>query len=360
MLHDMLLRFTREHSELEQRNLRLHGPTPARMALWPGLVALGAFGAGVAEAHGGFGGSMRDVAVVQDALAEGLMVEPVLATAMAARLLSNLAAPNDMLATLLGGEQVFVLAHAEGFDPFAPPRATAVEHGAFYRLNGRKPCLRHADVATTFLLSACLPDGQVAVFLVGADTPGLSAMPARLIDAAGAADLLLSDVAVPRAARLELAADAMDVITDALEWGLGGLCAESAALTRVANQATYAYLNLREQFGARLAQFQALQHRAADMAIAQEEATAMADMAIDALQHQPSADRSCAVLAASLACDAAGRRVAHESVQMFGGMGVSNELAVSHYARRFAAIRAQIGTTDARAARLAAVEAALP
>jgi alkylation response protein AidB-like acyl-CoA dehydrogenase len=359
MLHDMLRRFVRENSDLEHRNLRLHGPAPARMALWPGLVALGAFAAGVAEAHGGVGGSIRDVAVVQDALAEGLIVEPVLATAMAARLLSNLAAPDALLAALLGGEKLFVLAHAEGFDPFAPPLATAVPAGGGYRLNGWKPCVRHADVATTFLLSACLPDGEVAVFLVEADTPGLSATKARLIDAAGAADLLLSDAAVPLAARLELAADPMGIITDALEWGLGALCAEAAALTQIANQATYDYLNLREQFGVRLAQFQALQHRVADMAIAQEEATAMAEAAIDALQRQPSADRSCAVLAASLACDAASRRVAHESVQMFGGMGVSDELAVSHYARRFAAIRAQIGTTDARAARLTALEAAL-
>ncbi len=360
MLHDVLRRFTRENSDLERRNLRLHGPAPARMALWPALAELGAFGAGVAEAQGGFGGSMRDVAVVQDALAEGLLVEPVLATAMAARLMSQLATPNGELMALLGGETMFVLAHAEGFDPFAPPRATAVRDGSVYRLSGAKPCVRHADVATVFLLSACLPGGEVAVFLVAADAPGLSATPARLIDAAGAADLLLADVVVPLAARMAFATDGMGAIIDALEWGLGGLCAEAAALTQIANRATYDYLNLREQFGTRLAEFQALRHRAADMAIAQEEATAMAEVAIEALQQPPSADRSCAVLAASLACDAAGRRVAHESVQMFGGMGVSDELAVSHYARRLAAIRAQIGTTDARAARLTALAAALP
>lgn len=358
LLHDVLRRFAREHSDLERRNLRLHGQPPDRMALWPALAELGALGAGVAEAHGGFGGAMREVAVVQDALAPGLLVEPVLASTIAARLLSHLATPGDRLAPLVSGEQVVILAHAENFDPFVPPGATAVLVGGVYQLSGKKPCVRHADVATAFLVSACLPDGEVAVFMVKANTLGLSLTPTRLIDAAGAGDIMLSEVAVPAAARLDFACDAMSAIIDALEWGLGGLCAEAAALTQTANCATYDYLNMREQFGTKLATFQALQHRAADMAIAQEEAAAMADMVIDALQQPASAERSRAVLAASVACDAAGRRAAHESVQMFGGMGVSDELAVSHYARRLAAIRAQIGTTDARAARLTALEAA--
>ena len=361
ILHDTLRRFVRDHAELEKRQRRQRAHPPDRMALWQGLAELGALSAAVGEELGGFGGTSRDIAVVQDALAPALAVEPVLAAAISARLISHLdAEPAAKLsAALMSGERIPVLAHAEGFDPFAPPLATATPTSGLYRLRGQKPCVRHADVATELLISAVLPDGTIAVFIAPAHAPGASLTPLRLIDGAGAADLVVDDLMLDEAARLPFGDRAFASLIDALEWGLAGLCAETAALIATANTETRAYLNQREQFGTRLAQFQALAHRVADMAIAQEEATAMAETALIALQEPASAARSRIVLAASLACDAAGMRVGHEAIQMFGGMGVSDELAISHYGRRFAAIRAQIGTTDTRAARLTELEADL-
>jgi alkylation response protein AidB-like acyl-CoA dehydrogenase len=361
ILHDTLRRFLRDQADLETRHRRLHATPPDRLALWHRLAELGALGAAVPEALGGFGGTMRDVAVVQDALAPSMAVEPVLAAAIAARLLAQLdpGAAAGLSAALMAGERIFVLAHAEGFDPFAPPAATAVPAHGSWRLRARKPCVRHADVATDLLVTASLPDGTVGVFVVPTHATGLSVTKLRLIDGAGAADLEADELVLDQAARLPFGGDAFAAVTDALEWGLAGLCAETAALIATANLETCAYLNTRVQFGTRLSQFQALAHRVADMAILQEEAAGMAEAAIGAMQMAPSAARSRSVLAASLACDAAGRRVGHEAIQMFGGMGVSDELAISHYGRRLAAIRAQIGTIDARAARLTELEAEL-
>jgi len=362
LLYDALRRFVREHSDLEKRNRRLHATPPARTALWPQLAELGALGAAITEARGGFGGTGRDIGVVQDSLAPGLLVEPVLAAAMAARLIGHAALDQaaELEENIISGQRICVIAHAEGFDPFDPPNATAEPGAEGFTLHGTKPCVRHADIATDLLITARSPAGETMVFVVPATSPGLSITPTRLIDAAGAADIAMRNVQLHSGARLRLATQTQAALTDALECGLAGLCAETASLTQVANLATTEYLNTRMQFGTKLAQFQALQHRAADMAIAHEEATAMAEIALSALNEPPSDARSRTILAASLACDSAGRRVAHESIQMFGGMGVSDELIVSHYARRLAAIRSQIGTNDARAARLTALEMDLP
>ncbi|KXU33810.1 hypothetical protein A0J57_03990 [Sphingobium sp. 22B] len=360
MMQETLVRFVTAESGLEDRARRLHGPAPDRLALWAHLLELGTVAALLPEAHGGFGGTPADMAVVQAALAEGLLVEPVLACAVvAARLLQ--AAEGEQAAALLAGiasgDAIAILAHAEGFDAFAAPILAAEPDGAGgYVLSGVKPAVRHADVASHLLLSARLGD-ETALFVLPSAAEGLELASTRAIDAAGAADVILHSVRLGPEARLAFVGDALDAINDALLWGLAGLAVETAAIAAAANRETFAYLNVREQFDTKLANFQALQHKAADMAIAGEEAAAMAAHAIAVLgSGQDMAERSRCVLAASLACDAAGRTVGHGAVQLFGGMGVSDETIVSHHARRLAAIRAQIGTCEARAARLSTLE----
>jgi alkylation response protein AidB-like acyl-CoA dehydrogenase len=105
-----------------------------------------------------------------------------------------------------------------------------------------------------------------------------------------------------------------------------------------------------------LATFQALRHRAADMFIAAEEIAAAVNYAIEALSGAPGVARSAAVCAAKVVADTGGRRIGHEAVQMHGGMGVSDELNVSHYARRLAAIRSELGSADILKLRFASLQ----
>jgi alkylation response protein AidB-like acyl-CoA dehydrogenase len=357
MLADTLRRFAIDRNGFEARAHRLAASPPDRTSLWAPMAELGAVGALIPEDDGGFGGTPRDMAVVLAALAPSLPVEPLLASGVVCgRLLMR--AQDDraktLLQALIEGSAIVALAHSEGFDPFAPATLVAELQGDGYVLHGFKPAVRHGEAASVVLVSAAAPDGQ-ALFAVASDTPGLNRTGTRLIDGAGAADLRFDAVSAPSAARLELNS-AEDALADALEWGLAGLAVESAALVAAINAATFDYLATREQFGVKLASLQALQHKCADMAIAGEEAAAMAHGALTALEQPPSPARSCAVLRSSLACDAAGRLAAHGAVQLFGGMGVSDELIVSHQARRLAAIRSQVGTMDARAARLSTLE----
>jgi alkylation response protein AidB-like acyl-CoA dehydrogenase len=136
------------------------------------------------------------------------------------------------------------------------------------------------------------------------------------------------------------------VLHDALEWGLFGLAAETAGIVGALNHATFSYLNTRKQFGVPLSSFQALQHRAADMHIAAEEIAAAVDSAIESLAAPAGVIRSAVLSATKVVADLAGHRIGHEAVQMHGAMGVSDELNISHYARRLAAIRAELGGAE--------------
>jgi alkylation response protein AidB-like acyl-CoA dehydrogenase len=354
MQADSLRRVAESGNEFEKRRRRLAGPAPDWLALWKPLIEIGAIGLAFDEAHGGFGGGASDIATMMEALGPSLLVEPVVASAVTAgRVL--MASEGQPAATLIEGlivgERIPILAHAEGFDPFEAPSATARPTPGGFVLNGMKPAVRGADVASDLLVSAALPDGAVAVFIVPVDS--VRRTHSRLIDGAGMADVELERVEVASSAALHFEREAMDVLANALEWTLAALCVETAALIVATNRATFNYLGMREQFGQKLATFQALQHRAADMAMAEVEAAALASDAITALALPPSPERSKRMLLASLGGDVSGRQVGHEAVQMHGGMGVSDELIISHFARRFTAIRNQVGTADARQARVA-------
>ncbi|WP_188574820.1 acyl-CoA dehydrogenase family protein (plasmid) [Tistrella bauzanensis] len=339
------------------RRAGVSADTPSRLTAWPALLEAGAPAMAFGEAQGGCGGGPADIAAMQMALARFLPVEPLLTAAVSCGRILAAAGAAGAIEAMLDGAMIPALAHTEGFDPWQPPRLAATATATGWRLTGRKPAVRHGDVASHVLVTGRDALAGTVILLCPLTAPGIERTALRLIDGAGAADLVFIDTALPASAALLQGAAADAAIHDALDWTLAGLAVEAAALARAATDATIAYLGIREQFGRPLATFQALQHRAADMEIAATEAAAMAAAAITALDLPPKPDREQTILAASLATDTAARHCAHEAVQLHGGMGVSDELVVSHYLRRVAAIRGQAGTHDARAARLLELEA---
>lgn len=356
LLADAVARFASSANEFEARRRRLAATKPDRLAIWSDLVALGVLGAAVSEDGGGLGGKPMTLGVILESLGAALVVEPVLASSISARVIqqvTNDARRERLLSDILKGEKIIVIAHQEGGDPFAAPNLAAMKTPTGYRLTGVKPAVRHGDIADVFLVSARLAGGDVALFELPKPIAGAAVLPLRLIDDAGGADLTLENVELTEEMRLDLRRNAMEVLADALEWGLTGLMAETAGIASAVNDSTFAYLAMRKQFGVPLASFQALRHRAADMVMAAEEIGAMATAALAALDQTPSPSRSRTILSASLACDVAGRLIGHEAVQFHGGMGVSDEMSISHFARRLTAIRHQFGSGDTRRARLA-------
>lgn len=345
MFGDMLGKILDAENDFEERRRRLSLPSPDRLALWPILAGQGILGAALPEEAGGFGGTMRDLAVAMEEIGRKLVVEPVLEAALSGQLLH---AGGEDLASLISGETITVLAFEEGFDPFALPETKALAEGEAYRLHGRKPVVRHAELAHQFIATATV-DGVAAAFLFDASDPGIVLDNFRMIDGTSAAAMELSNVAARRLAE-------SDLVLAVVERAIVALAAEAVGIITALNAATFTYLGDRKQFGVPLASFQALQHRAADMFIAAEEARALTERAVDAID-SGARDRTALASAAKSLVDEAARKIGHEAVQMHGGMGVSDELDVSHYMRRLAAIRSQMGSIDFHRARYASLGA---
>ena len=349
LMEESLGRLLAEANEFEHRRKRLRAERPDRMALWPQLAEMGVMGAAFSEEHGGFGGDARTVAVVMEELGRALAVEPFLAAAViAGRVLqrwSDEAARTKAIESIIGGEAVWVLAHDAGDNPYAAPLLKVGLQNGVYAFEGVVRNVRHADVADTFLITARV-DEDVAIFAVPRDSAGLNVESYRLIDAAGGGNLHLRGLRLPASARLKFSTAVRSLLDDAIDWGVLGLAAETAGIVDASNRATFSYLMTRKQFGTVIGNFQALQHRAADMYIAQEELQSAVESAIEALGQSHGNARLVAVSAAKVIADSRGQRVGAEAVQMHGGMGVSDELNISHYHRRLVAIRAELGSAD--------------
>jgi len=346
MIADTVRRMLDNENEFEARRHRLSGAKPDRLALWPKFAELGVIDTLFEEASGGLGGTPRDAAVVLYEIGRSLAVEPYLACLVAGRILSSCgtAAAEQGIADILSGGRIIVFAHAESLDPFAFPEATATEIDNAFYLDGEKPAVRHADIADAFIVTARLArTGALGCFLVPAGARGVRVEASRLIDAASGGVLRLQAAPAQLLLQGDLAAAAS---ADALSWYVAGLAAESCGMLDSLIAATAEYLRTRKQFGVTIGSFQALQHRLADMFTAAEEARAVAETLLEQIELGSGALTQALLSAAKVTIDRAGRKIGHEAVQMHGGMGVSDELNISHYMRRLACIRAEAGGED--------------
>jgi len=351
MLADNLHRLLIESNEFSRRRARLSGPNPDRTALWPALAEQGVIAAAFDELRGGFAGDARTVAVMMSEMGAALVVEPYLATAVVAGKIldqwTETSTSQQAIDAIMTGTLICALAHNAHADPSAAPLVQAAATAGSVTLSGTVRVVRHGDVAHSFLVPARAPGGTIEFYYVNRGQPGLSIESYRLIDAAGGADLRFDDVTLPASAHMSLAVPGSDALQAAQDWGILGVAAETAGIIGALNAATFSYLMTRKQFGSILGSFQALQHRAADMWIASEELLAVVELAIEAMSGAGKQNRAAIMAAAKVVADGAGRKVGNEAVQMHGGMGVSDELIVSHYFRRLAAIRGEWGSEDA-------------
>jgi len=359
MLADNLNRFLSDSNEFGRRRSRLSGANPDRTALWPAFAEQGVIAAAFDESRGGFAGDARTVAVVMAEIGAALAIEPYLATAViAGRILNrwtDRTASQKAIDAIIAGELICVLAHNAHLDPSAEPPLRITSPSGTIGLTGTIRAVRHGDVAQSFLVPVQADADSVQFYFLDRNHPGVTIDQFRLIDSAGAADLHFDMAAVPESARMPLAHPGREALDEALDWGILGVAAEAAGIISALNSTTFSYLNTRKQFGSVLAGFQALQHRAADMWIAAEELLAVVELAIEAMSGGRAEHRAAIMAATKIVADGAGRKVGNESVQLHGGMGVSDELIVSHYFRRLAAIRGEWGSEDSHRLRVRSV-----
>jgi alkylation response protein AidB-like acyl-CoA dehydrogenase len=237
---------------------------------------------------------------------------------------------------------------------------SAAREGQHWRLSGDKSVVLDAPSADYFLVSARI-DGQVndraglGLFLVPRAAAGLRLVAYATHSAGRAADLQLSGVRVEYSARLGTPGEALGILERGVDAAVAALCAEAAGIVTALNQATLLYLKSRKQFGVPIGVFQALQHRMAEMYIAEEQIRSMAIIAAVHAEDEDTGERRRAISAAKAYIGQAARFVGQQAVQLHGAMGMVDELIVSHYFKRLTMIDMTLGDADFHLARFSDV-----
>lgn len=349
MLADTLDRFVRDKYNFESRQRIAQSTAGFSRDMWQRLAQLGALAALFDEAHGGMGGTGFDIMVVFEAIGRGLVVEPLAGALMAGRILAA-TDRGDALEKLIAGERIILLACEES-DTGAEPtriaaRAERDENG--WKLSANKAAVHQAESADAFVVAARTAGvpGDVegiSLFLVPADSQGLQLRGYPLIDGGRGAEVVLTDVRL--AADALLTHDGHSVLQQAIDCGLLALAAESLGAMEAVNAATLDYLQTRKQFGVPIGSFQALQHRMADLLLEVEQARSAVINAADKLAaDSPLRERTLA--AAKYTAGRVGTLVAEESIQLHGGIGMTWEMPLAHYAKRLVMIDHQLGDED--------------
>src|SRR5439155_8882839 len=188
------------------------------------------------------------------------------------------------------------------------------------------------------------------------EAPGVTMSAYRTLDELPAADITFSNVRITADARLSEASGALPAIEEAVDYATALIRVEAVGAIGYANDATLDYLKNREQFGVPIGSFQALQHRMVDMVIEHEQAKSMASLACAAVDAVGEVERRKRVVsAAKVRVADACRRVSQESIQLHGGMGMSDEIKISHTFRRLTMIAQQFGDADHHLERFASL-----
>jgi len=354
MLADSLNRFIAEQYGFETRDRIARSAQGYSTEIWQQFAELGVIGALFKEADGGFGGAGFDVTVVFEALGRGLVVEPLLGAVMAGEAIAAVGndAQKAVLADIVGGTTVAAFAHDEPESHYelsrVQTRATRSRDG--WVLDGAKAVVAQGEQAGVFVISARTSgavddEAGISLFLVPANTPGLKVRGCPGIDGGRVAELNFDHAKLGADALLGAVDQGFETLERAVGRGVLALCAEALGAMEAAKTATLEYLRTRKQFGMLIGSFQALQHRMADLLLEIEQARSAvinAAAAIDADR----LTRERALSAAKFSIGRIGTLVAQESIQMHGGIGMTWELPLAHFAKRLVMIDHQLGDED--------------
>ena len=349
MLLDTTRRFIAERYSFEHRNRVRASADGWSREVWTQLAELGLLAINIPEEDGGIGAGPVGTMLVGNAIGEGLLLEPFWSSAVVAThaivALGSTEQKSIWLPALASGETIAVMAHDEASSHLDAMsiETRATPRGDGWELSGRKSVIYHAPAANLLLVSARTGD-ELGVFAVSADAAGVSLSSYSTVDEQRAADLIFEKVAL--AADSRLGGDARQSLSAVLDYALAALCAEAFGAMDRLLAATISYSRSRVQFGAPIGSFQALQHRMAEMLMHLEQARSMSYLATSRCTDPDPAARSAALSAAKALMGQAARYIGQQAVQLHGGMGMTDELDVSHYFKRLLAFELRCGTTD--------------
>ena len=355
MLADSLNRFIAEQYGIETRNRTAATEQGYSTEMWEKFAELGVIGALLREEDGGFGGGGFDIAVVFEALGRGLVLEPVLGSAVLAAEAISFAGNAEQKAVLeeiAAGATIATFAHDEPNTHYelARVQTTARREGDAWVLDGVKAVVQAAEQANVFVVSARTSgevgsEDGISLFLVPQGAPGVSIRGTPTMDGGRVADVTFAGVQLSGAALLGEEGKGYATLERAVGRGILALCAEAVGAMEAAKEATLDYLRTRKQFGVPIGSFQALQHRMADLLLEIEQARSTVINAAAALELDR-ITRERALSAAKMSIGRIGTLVAEECIQLHGGIGMTWELPMAHFAKRLVLIDHQLGDED--------------
>ena len=360
-LADSIGKYLANQYGFEQRKAIVNSPSGVSDAVWATFAEMGLTAIALPEADGGFGGGAMDLMAPMEACGEALVVEPLLDNVgLAGRLVAragSAAQREALLPGLIDGSQRLAFASLEPGRRYAlaPAGTQARADGAGWVLDGDKCVVVGAASAQRLIVSADT-GGGASLFIVDPTAAGVHLNPSRTVDGQRVADVQLRGVKLGADALLGPLNGALPLIEEATDFATALLCADAVGAMKHANDATLDYLKTRKQFGVPIGGFQALQHRMVEMYIHAEQARSMAILAAAKVDDAgcSAAERRRAVSMAKVKIADAARIVSQESVQLHGGMGMTEELKVSHTFRRLTMIAQRFGDADHHLERLAA------
>ncbi len=362
LLADSVQRFVQKDYDFEARKKAVASDAGYSEKAWGVFAEMGLLGLPIPQDYGGYGGGALDLMAVMETFGEALVIEPYLATVgLGAQFVARAATKAQQKAILPAvaeGRMKLAFAHTEAASRYnlALVKTTATKNEAGWVLSGEKKIVLGAPLADKLIVSAATGKRGYSLFLVDPAAPGVEVKPYRTFDEMRAGDVALDNVQVDKKAMIGKQGAGLALVEEVVDFATALLCAEAVGVIKSTNEATLEYLKTRKQFGVTIGTFQALQHRMVDMFISGEQARSMACLAASKADAVDDADdRRRAISAAKIKIADACRHVSQESIQLHGGMGMTEEMKVSHSFRRLTMIAQQFGDADHHLERFAAI-----
>ena len=355
LLQDSVARLLGDKYGFEQRKAYSKSADGWSREVWAQFAELGLLGLPFGEDEGGFGGGPVETLLVAEQIGRSITLEPWLSTVVIGGGFLRHGASQELRSELVpqvaAGEMLLAFAQVERqsrYDLF-DVTTTAKRDGEGWVLNGRKGYVVHGDSADRLIVTARTAGGQrdhrgIGVFLVDAKGPGVERRGYRTVDGQRAAEVELSGARA--LAVLGNPEDGLPLVDQVVDEAIAALAGEAVGAMQAVHDMTIDYMKTRQQFGRPIGSFQALQHRAADMLVALEQARSMSYFAAMSAGERNPEERRKAMAAVKVQIGRSARFVGQQSVQLHGGIAMTIEYAAGHYFKRLTVNDAMFGDAD--------------
>ena len=356
MVRDTVASFLQDRYDFETRRKIVASESGWRADHWKAFAEeLGILGASFSEELGGLGGGAIDNMIIMEEFGKALVIEPYLGTVVVGGGFmkhSGYAGAASVIEGIIGGATTIAFAYAEpqGRYTWRDLKTTAKKDGSGYVLNGHKAVVVGAPFASHLIVTARTGGAQrdaggVSVFLIDKSLPGIVTRDYPTVDGGRASEVFFENVSISADALIGAEGEGLPLIDKVIDEATAAVGAEAVGVLRKLHGGTLDYAKQRKQFGTAIANFQVLQHRMVDMFINVEQAVSMTYMATIKID-EDDATRAKAVSAMKVQIGRACKFVGQNAIQIHGGMGMTDELAIGHYFKRASIIEGLYGSVD--------------